>query len=239
MSLPMEWGRGDDVSSSLVCITWAYWLLCLLSGHQLDLRIPLHDIPAILMPHDNAQTYLSWQTSFVLSYHNLWNSSRNETDCPRGTLEGVKCLSRQNFFGKKLTPHHDLVMRIMRLSVALGNAMITAEDFNTMLGDLEYMNFTRKDAYAAPVSDPTSMTRSPLGSLLPETQWQKDSAQLELLLDCQSPHISGANKNCREHFAHVPTHRGICSVFNAGKMAAVMKTDASPWMRSFQRCTMS
>ena len=74
--------------------------------------------------------------------------------------------------------------------------MLTAQQFNDIVGDLSYMKYnTSVTTPVQPIPDKLRKTTK-LGALAPYTQWEKDSSALELLMDCQYPTTHGMD-NCR------------------------------------------
>ena len=41
--------------------------------------------------------------------------------------------------------------------------------------------------------------------------------------------------DCRGHFTHVPTQRGICSVFNGDALDSVIDVSGSQWLTDFKK----
>ena len=46
----------------------------------------------------------------------------------------MECLNDDNYFGKLLGPHTDVVMKVMRFSQVLANVALEADEFNRLLG---------------------------------------------------------------------------------------------------------
>ena len=71
------------------------------------------------------------------------------------------------------------------------------------------------------------------GKPMPVAQWEKDSARLDMVLDCQMPTLRGS-AFCGDLFQQVPTSRGICSVLNGAPLGQVMQQDLE-WLRVHQK----
>ena len=86
-----------------------------------------------------------------------------------------------------------------------------------------------------------------------DAQWAKDSRRMELVADCQYPtsqvlddiyhsislwgetSLVKGRVSCREGFTHMPTQRGICSVFNGESLGRIVDTSRSVWMAAFHK----
>ena len=54
-----------------------------------------------------------------------------------------------------------------------------------------------------------------------EEQMVKDTLRMEMILRCKHSGMTSAEDECPQDFHHVPTSLGICSTFNAAKLADV------------------
>ena len=94
------------------------------------------------------------------------------------------------------------------------------------------------------------------GARIPESQLEKDSGKLNLLVSCQFPnhkvmlkcyirysaqkfvfnqlHLQGF-KTCQNRFTHMPTQRGICSVYNGQPLEGMLDPSLTQWFRGFQK----
>ena len=114
----------------------------------------------------------------------------------------------------------------------LANSMLKADEFNAIVGNLSYMKYGLR--ISLPVEDNATSELNHRGKPIAKQQWEKDSAQLDMIMDCQMPSKKGGKVFCGHLFHHTPTSKGVCSTVNAASLLDVMRNDLD-WLQKFKK----